>query len=125
MDPELKENVKNANHWIRGLFILLFVLILGVAKVVTGAVVLFQFVFTLVTGDTNKRLLGLGANLATFINQVILYLTYNTDVKPFPYDEWPGQAAPAVTPRKKTAKKKSAAKAKPADDQTPPATGQD
>lgn len=126
MDPEIKENVKNANHWIRGLFILLFVLILGVAKVVTGAVVLFQFVYTLLTAQTNKHLLELGASLAAYINQVILYLTYNTENKPFPFDEWPGGvAAKAVSTRKKAAKKKTSARKKSDNETAEPPAPQD
>ena len=89
MASDLKDNMKDTNTWIRGFFILLFAAILGLAKVVVGFVVLFQFGHTLITRQTNERLLGFGASLAVYIQYVVQYLTYNTDEKPFPFGEWP------------------------------------
>ena len=117
VDPDgIKENVRNVNQWIRGLFMLLFVLLLGVAKIVTGAVVVFQFVYTLVTGESNPRLRELGVSLAAYINQVILFMTFNTEEKPFPFDEWPQVTAAATTTVKKKASRKKAGARKKTDE---------
>lgn len=91
MDPELKENLTAQETWIRGLFLLLFAFILGVSKVVTGAVVLMQFLFTVFSGEVNENLQRFGASLSRFTYQVMLYLTYNSDEKPFPFKEWPSE----------------------------------
>lgn len=91
MDPELKENLTAQETWIRGLFLLLFAFILGVAKVVTGAVVVLQFLFTVFSGAVNPNLQQFGASLSRFTYQVMLYLTYNSDEKPFPFKEWPSE----------------------------------
>lgn len=92
MDPEFKEHLTAKDTWIRGLFLLLFAFILGVAKVVTAAVVVIQFFFTVFTGGTNDNLRHFGAGLSRFTYQVMLYLTYNSDDKPFPFQPWPGEA---------------------------------
>ena len=92
MDEELKQNLTAAETWIRGLFILLFVFLLVVARVVTGAVVVIQFLFTVFTGRTNENLRSFGAGLAQFIFQTLLFLTYNSDTKPFPFSPWPNVA---------------------------------
>ena len=89
MDDELKQNVTAAETWLRGLFILLFAFLLVVARVVTGAVVVIQFLFTVFTGRTNENLQYFGAGLAQFIFQTLMYVTYNSDVKPFPFSPWP------------------------------------
>lgn len=89
MDDDLKQNLTASETWIRGLFILLFVFLLVIARVVTGAVVVIQFLFTVFTGQTNENLRNFGASLASFIYQALLFVTYNTDDKPFPFSPWP------------------------------------
>ena len=56
---------------------------------VLGIVVLGQFLMVLITGNDNDNLRNLGQGLAKWIYQGILFLTFNTDAKPFPFDEWP------------------------------------
>jgi hypothetical protein len=90
MDPQLKEHITAKDTWIRGLFILLFAILLGVAKIVTWAVVVVQFLFTVFQGETNGNLKQFGAGLSRFVYQTMLYLTYNSDDKPFPFQPWPG-----------------------------------
>lgn len=95
MNSEIKENVKAKSTWMRGLFMLIFVVIYQVAEIVIGAVVVFQFLSNLFVGHANERLLRFGAQLSTFIYQVMRYLTYNTEERPFPFASWP--EAPAET----------------------------
>ncbi|MBL1274569.1 MAG: DUF4389 domain-containing protein [Ectothiorhodospiraceae bacterium] len=89
MDDELKQNVTAAETWIRGLFILLFAFLLVIARMVTAAVVVIQFLFTVFSGQTNENLRDFGASLAQFIFQALMYVTYNSDDKPFPFRAWP------------------------------------
>lgn len=89
MDPELKANITSQDAWLRGLFMLVFVLILSLAKVVGYAVVVLQFLFTVITGQTNENLRHFGAVLSLYIFQVWRYLTYNSELKPFPFTPWP------------------------------------
>lgn len=98
MDPELKEHLTAKDTWIRGLFILLFAFIMGVAKVVTAAVVVIQFLFTVFSGETNDNLRHFGASLSRYTYQLMLYLTYNSDDKPFPFNPWPGDGADKPAP---------------------------
>ena len=92
MSSEIKQHLKAQATWMRGLYILIFSIIYSVAEVVLAAVVFFQFLTTLFTGNKNERLLEFGDNLSTFIYQILKYLTYNSDDKPFPFDEWPGSS---------------------------------
>lgn len=89
MDDDLKQNLTASETWIRGLFILLFAFLLVVARVVTGAVVVIQFLFTVFSGQTNDNLRYFGASLATYVYQALLFVTYNSDEKPFPFSPWP------------------------------------
>ena len=89
MDDDLKQNLTAAETWIRGLFILLFAFMLIIARIVTGAVVVIQFLFTVFTGKTNGNLKDFGASLARYVYNCLLFVTYNSDEKPFPFGEWP------------------------------------
>ena len=77
---------------IRGLFMLLFSIIYSVAEVVLAIVVLLQFSFVLVSRERNYRLLEFGAQVSTFIYQVLRYVTFNSDERPFPFADWPSTA---------------------------------
>jgi Domain of unknown function (DUF4389) len=98
MDDELKQNLTAAETWMRGLFIMLFVFFLVIARLVTGAVVIIQFLFTVFSGQVNENLRDFGAGLAQFIYQVLLFITYNTDDKPFPFQSWPQAPRRAAEP---------------------------
>ncbi len=87
-----KEHVVATATWARGFFILLFALIYTVAEAVLWLMVIVQFGFKLLTGETNPRLLEFSQRLSTFIYQILLYITFNSDSKPFPFSDWPSAA---------------------------------
>ena len=89
MSQELKEHLKERKTWLRGLYMLLFIIFYGVAEIVIGAVVLFQFLMALFTGRTNERLVKLGQSLGTYVYQILQFLTFNSDYHPYPFGAWP------------------------------------
>ena len=89
MSNEIKENLKQQSTWIRGLYMLMFALFYSIAEIVLFAVVLVQFFLKLFTGQTNPRLLMLGQSIATYIYQIIQFLTFNSDYQPYPFGPWP------------------------------------
>jgi hypothetical protein len=84
------ENVKTRSTWLRLFFMFVVILLYWVSRLVVGVVVLLQFFWVLFTGETNKPLETFGQSLATYTYQVIRYLTFNTEERPFPFDlDWP------------------------------------
>ena len=112
MDDDLKQNLTAGETWIRGLFILLFAFGLVIARCVTGAVVVIQFLFTVFTGQTNDNLKIFGASLARYVYNCLLFVTYNSDDKPFPFGEWPAAEGSLVEVESAPVKAKPAAKPK-------------
>ncbi len=87
---EFGENLKSRSTWIRLLFMLIVIALLVVSRLVVFPVVALQFFWVLFTAETNKRLTAFGHSLALYTCEIIDYLTYNTDDKPFPFDnDWP------------------------------------
>jgi hypothetical protein len=89
MNNNTKDNLKQKTTWIRGLYMLLFLFLAGIADIVLGGVIIFQFIHKLITGETNERLLKLGQSIATYAYQVVQYLTFNSEYHPYPLGAWP------------------------------------
>jgi hypothetical protein len=86
----VSENIKSRTIWWRLFFMLVIAFIWGVSRFVIGVVVMVQFFWVLFTGDTNADLKKFGHQLALYSLQVIEYLTFNTEDRPFPFDlKWP------------------------------------
>ncbi len=87
---QLEQNLKRRSTWIRLLFMAVFVALYMITRIVFGAVVIFQFLWVLFTAETNKQLTDLGQSLATYTYQIMRYLSFNSEDKPFPFSlEWP------------------------------------
>ncbi len=85
---QLKQNLQDSNQWMRILYMIMFWIILYFVLMVTGVIIFIQVLFALITGSDNKNLRKFAADLTKYINQIILFLTYNEDRKPFPFAEW-------------------------------------
>lgn len=87
---EIEKNVKEKSTWVRLFFMVVLAFLYGVSRIVVGAVVVVQFFYVLFTGQTKDQLKTFGHSLAIYSYEIIDYLTFNTDLKPFPFEgEWP------------------------------------
>ncbi len=103
LNEKLKENVQNSSVWKRLLFMLLFGFLYSVAEVVLFAVIAFQFLFVLLTGNKNDRLLDLGGAISAYIYQALCYLTYNSEERPYPFSDWPSDQGTSEGEKRETA----------------------
>lgn len=86
----IEENLKSKSTWMRLIFMIVFSVLASVASFVVSVIVVFGFLWVLVTGETNKQLQKAGQGIASYLYQVLRYLTYNSDDRPFPFEtEWP------------------------------------
>ena len=85
-----KTHLTNPATWIRLGFMLVFALLLMAGRLVISIIVVVQFALVLVTGSDNENLRNLGQGLGKWIYQAFMFLTFNSEEKPFPFDEWPG-----------------------------------
>lgn len=68
---------------------LLFSVLLMAARLVIAVVVVVQFLLVLVIGSDNENLRNLGQGLGKWVYETVMFLTFNREEKPFPFDEWP------------------------------------
>ncbi len=99
MDNEqLKSNLTSSKHWFRLVFMLLFAAILQLASIVMWVLVIAQFFFSLITGEDNQHLRRFGYSLSTYIYDVLKFLSYSSEEKPFPFADWPTTGEPVSAP---------------------------
>jgi hypothetical protein len=80
---------RNAETFSRIFYTVLFCLIGWMTLWVFTFVVLIQFGFLLITGQVNKNLKGFNKEIGLFLYDMIKYLSFQTNVKPFPFRDWP------------------------------------
>ncbi len=110
----IKENVKNPDTWLRGLFIVIFGAILYFVFILVWLLVVFQFVSKLLTGDLNRPLADFSVGLLRYISQILSYITFQSDERPFPFNPWPEKVKtePAPRPRSRRRTTRPPARAK-------------
>lgn len=96
---QFRHNVKKHQNWSRLLYMLIFGLLLNLAGAVMWLLAALQFIFVLGTGEDNRQLRHFGKALADFIRDALLFVSYNTERKPFPFADWPH---PEATPDNNT-----------------------
>ena len=83
---EIEKNLKSKPTWLRFLFMVFYAIAFNVAAMVGILIVVTGFLVVLFTGQPNDKLQRAGQVLATFLSDIVRYLTYNTETKPFPFD---------------------------------------
>ncbi len=95
---EQEQPIERKETGIRILLTILFVLILRTVDVVLGVIVLFQLVFTLITKRRpGERVARFANRIITYVMQLLRYLTYQEDQRPFPFSDFPAESAPPHT----------------------------
>ena len=91
---KIEKNLKSRATWLRLLFMCVFGLLASLASMVACVVVVLGFLMVLFTGEVNRELRELGQGIASYLFQIVRYLTFNTDEKPFPFGTaWPSEKA--------------------------------
>ena len=109
MEKQIKENLKDPNTWLRLLFALFFALIVFyLVKLLVTLILIVQFCAVLFTAKPIERLQLFSHQLSWYSYQILEYVGYNQEDKPFPFSDWPTEARADSQPAvKKPTKKKS------------------
>lgn len=84
------DNSSDKATWQRLLFMLIMCLLFCVGVTVGWIVVILQFFWVLLTGETKQEFSTIGRQLGEYGKEIALYMTFNTDERPFPFDrDWP------------------------------------
>ena len=90
----IEENLRSKATWTRLLFMVICWVLVSISSFVGTFVVILGFLWLLFTGEVNRQIQQVGQSLATYVYQIIRYLTINTDERPFPLGgEWASGSA--------------------------------
>ncbi|EAT11801.1 DUF4389 domain-containing protein [Bermanella marisrubri] len=116
MDKTWKDNIKSESFWLRSLFMVLFFVVYRIVDILVLLVAICQWLYVLLTGDNNASLSRFAGGLAAYVAQIVNYLSYNSEQKPFPFSDWPepesnnGSRAKKTTSAKTSKAKKTSRK---------------
>lgn len=81
--------VTHRSIWVRALLMIL----MGIAYQLAGTLLFFlaiiQFVLVLLNGSPNLRLMAFGSSLGRYQSQIASFVSFATEVPPFPLTDWP------------------------------------
>lgn len=92
MEERTRENMVDGSIWLRGLHMVLFAIAYNVVEAMLALTAVFQFFSALITGKVNEPLLRFAKNGSLYIQEVLEFLTFNSEIRPFPFSEWPDEA---------------------------------
>lgn len=87
--------------WLRLVFMILFAIAFNVAEIILAVIAVVQFLSKAVTGRVITQGTAFGQNLATYIYEVMLFLTFRSEEMPWPFAPWP-DGPPAEARRRTT-----------------------
>ena len=90
--PEDKPSTRSV--WLRGLFMLLFMIGFGVGQWLLYVLAVVQFLWLLFAREPNQFLVRFGGTLTAWLSEVGRFLSCASDDKPFPWRPWPDVTAP-------------------------------
>ncbi|MFQ5971364.1 MAG: DUF4389 domain-containing protein [Alphaproteobacteria bacterium] len=95
MASESREHLASKDTWIRLLYMVLFAVAFYLLQFIVAAVAVLQFLLTLLTGASNQRLSTLGRELGSYLKEIVEFVTYGAERRPFPFSDWPSVAREA------------------------------
>lgn len=83
-------NLKQGSAWVRVILMIAFAVVLYVIiPAIVLVLMLTQMLFVFITGDSNDNLRVLGTALSKYIFEVLQFLSYASDNRPFPFSAFP------------------------------------
>ena len=88
MNEIKKEELLKPSKWIRLMFMVVYSLIIEIIALPLILILIFlQFLFHLIAGSPNNQIKNITNWLVDFLKESFEYLTYQTEQKPFPFDQ--------------------------------------
>lgn len=82
-------NVSGKANFERVLYIILYLIIERFISLVLFVIAISQLIYSWLTGEPNEKLLEFNHSLAEYMKQIVEYLGFNRDEKPWPKGDWP------------------------------------
>jgi hypothetical protein len=88
MEEQINGHLSHLQTWKRIFLMLLFAVVVTIARWLAWAVILMQLVFVLLSGEKNENIVNFGRSLSNYEYHILLFLTFSTEKLPFPFSPW-------------------------------------
>lgn len=82
---------KQDAHWLRVLYNIMFYVIYKIVDLVIFGVLVIQLVISTFADSPNKQLQEFGAALSLYVKQIVSFISFASDEKPYPFSDWPSK----------------------------------
>ncbi|MBV7378322.1 DUF4389 domain-containing protein [Maritimibacter dapengensis] len=82
------EGDEDENIWLRGLWMILFIALMWVARGILIVAAVIQFLWMLFGGGKNPHIAEFGEDLGDWMARATIYVSGATEDRPFPFDRW-------------------------------------
>lgn len=86
---EIETNEREKPGIARALYILLYLIIGRFISMVLFVIAITQYIYSWLTGEPNDKILYFTEGLAEYTKQLVSYVGFNRDEKPWPFGDWP------------------------------------
>ena len=86
---EFETNERRKAGLSRALYTILFLIIIRLISMVLFVIAITQFIYSWLTGEPNEKILHFTEGLAEYAKQIVSYVAFNADEKPWPVGDWP------------------------------------
>ena len=86
---EFETNERGKPGLVRALYTILFLIIIRLISMVLFVIAITQYIYSWLTGEPNEKILYFTEGLAEYSKQLVSYVGFNTDEKPWPVGDWP------------------------------------
>lgn len=73
----------------RALYIILYLIIIRLISTVLFVIAIAQYIYSWLSGEPNDKIMYFTEGLGEYSKQMVSYVGFNTDEKPWPFGEWP------------------------------------
>ena len=80
---------RDRNLLVRLLYMLLMAFILQFCGTLLFILAIVQFIIVVIDDVPNARLAVFGRHLGSYAKQIVEFLTFSSEVVPFPFSDWP------------------------------------
>jgi hypothetical protein len=82
--------IDERKKWVSRLLHTILYLIIGrFIAMVLFVIAITQFIYLWLTGEPNDKILSFTKNLSEYAKELVSYVSFNTDEKPWPMGDWP------------------------------------
>ena len=88
----LTENIKEPSIWVNFFLKVIYLIFLNFIIPFLGFITLLQLLFSLGSKKPNDNLISFSKKISIYIYQIINFITYSSDERPWPFNPFPDKA---------------------------------